>query len=197
MAEHDTDSIQAIVNLYPRFDGKDQTHVLEYKGKRCVSLSFHQQSFAAILQGEPKPTTAQDSPAVATWTRANENRFGILFFTTERSAHNVVKKHMGKTRENEVGNGQAAWNALEKKYNSNTKEARRAYHEYLHNTKMKSGDDPDDFLYIMGGYRERLKDMGQLVPDERHEDIILQALPAEYESVRTARYEAGFSPGRY
>ena len=31
--------------------------------------------------------------------------------------------------------------------------------------------------------------MGQPVPDERYEDIILQALPAEYERVRTASYE--------
>ena len=164
MAEHDTDSIQVIVNLHPRFDGNDKTHFLEYKDKLRVSLSFHWQSVAAIPEGEPKPITAQNSPAVATWTRANENLFGILFFTTERSAHNVVKKHMGKTREDGVGNGQAAWNALEKKYNGNTKKARRAYHEYLHNTKMKSGDDPDDFLYTMDGYRERLKDMGQPVP---------------------------------
>ena len=189
MAEYGTDSIQAIVNLYPRFDGKDKTQFLEYKDKLRVSLSFRRQSVAAILQGEPKPTTAQNSPAVATWTRANEHLFGILFFTTELSAHNVVKRHMGKTREDGVGCGQAAWNALEKKYNSSTKEARRAYHEYLHNAKMKSGDDPDDFLYTMDGYRERLKDMGQPVPDERYEDIILQALPAEYERVRTASYE--------
>ena len=154
-----------------------------------MSLSFHRQSVAAILQGEPKPTTAQNSPAVATWTRANENLFGILFFTTERSAHNVMKKNMGKTWEDGVGNGQVAWNALEKKYNSNTKEARRAYHQYLHNTKMKSGSDPDDFLHTMDGYCERLKDMGQPVPDERYEDIILQAFHAEYERVRTASYE--------
>ena len=189
MAEHDTDSIQAIVNLYPRFDGKDKTHFLEYKDKLCVSLSLHWQRVAAILEDEPKPITAQSSPTVATWTRANENLFGILFFTTERSAHNVVKKHMGKTREDGVGNGQAAWNALEKKYNSNTKGARRAYHEYLRNTKIKSGDDPDDFQYTMDGYRERLEDMGQPVPDERYEDIILQALSAEYERVRTASYK--------
>ena len=54
---------------------------------------------------------------------------------------------------------------------------------------MKSGNDPDDFVYTMDGDRERLKDMGQPVPDERYEDIILQALPAEYERVRTASYE--------
>ena len=54
---------------------------------------------------------------------------------------------------------------------------------------MKSGNDPDDFLYTMDGFRERLEDMGQPVPDERYEDIILQAIPAEYERVRTASYE--------
>ena len=114
MAEYGTDSIQVIVNLYPRFDGKDKTQFSEYKDKLCVSLSSHRQSVTAILQGEPKPTIAQNSPAVVTWTHANENLFGILFFTTERSAHNVMKKHMGKTREEGVGNGQAAWNALER-----------------------------------------------------------------------------------
>ena len=56
---------------------------------------------------------------------------------------------------------------------------------------MKSDDDSDDFLYTMDGYRERLEDMGQPVLDERYEDIILQALPAEYERVRTASYERG------
>ena len=54
---------------------------------------------------------------------------------------------------------------------------------------MMSDDDPDDFLYTMDGIRERLEDMNQPVPDERYEDIILQALPAEYGRVRTASYE--------
>ena len=162
---------------------------MDYKDKLRVVLSFHRQSVAAILQGDPKPPAAQNSTAVATWERANENLFSILFFTTERSANNVVKKHMGKTREDGVGNGQAAWNALEEKYNSHTKEATRAYHEKLNSTKTKPGDDPDDFLYTMDGFRERLKDMDQPVPDERYEDIILQAIPAEYERVRTASYE--------
>ena len=72
MAEYGTNSIQAIANLHSRFDGKNKTQFLEYKDKLRVSLSFHRQSVAAILQGEQKPTTAQNSPAVATWTRANE-----------------------------------------------------------------------------------------------------------------------------
>ena len=59
----------------------------------------------------------------------------------------------------------------------------------MHNANTKSGDDPDDFLYIMDGYCERLKDTGQPAPDEQYEDIIPQALPAEYERVCTASYE--------
>ena len=66
MVEYGTDSIRAIVNLYPRFDGKDKTQLLEYKDNLRVNLSFDRQSVAAILQGEPKPTTTQNSPAVAT-----------------------------------------------------------------------------------------------------------------------------------
>ena len=190
MAEHDTNCIQpAMLNFCPRFDGKDKAQFLEYKDRLRVVLSFYRQSVAVILQGETKPTAAQNSTAVASWERANENLFSILFFTTERSANNVVKRHIGKTREDGVGNGQAAWSALEEKYNSHTKEARRAYHEKLHSTKMKSGDDLDDFLYTMDGFRERLEDMGQPVPDERYEDIILQSLSAEYGRVRTASYE--------
>ena len=123
---------------------------------------------------------------MATWECAKENLFSILFFTTERSASNVVKKHMGKTQEDGVGNGQAGWNAPEEKCNSPTKEAKRAYHEKLHRTKMKSRGDPDDFLYTMDGFHERLEDIGQPVSDERYEDIILQSIPAEYERVRTA-----------
>ena len=101
---------------------------------------------------------------------------------------------MGKTREDGVRNGQAAWNALKKKYNSNTKEARRVHHEYLHNAKMKSGDDPDDFLYVMDGYRERLKGMGQPVPDERYEDIILRPfLPSTRGSAQLATRDGIFT----
>ena len=54
---------------------------------------------------------------------------------------------------------------------------------------MKSGDDPDDFLYNMDVFRERLEEMDQSVPDEQDKDIDLQVLPAKYERVRTARYE--------
>lgn len=54
---------------------------------------------------------------------------------------------------------------------------------------MMSRDDLEDFLFVVDGYRNRLKKMGQLVPDQRDEDIILRALPAEYGRDRIASYE--------
>ena len=54
---------------------------------------------------------------------------------------------------------------------------------------MEPGDDSDDFLYTMDGYRERLKGIAQPVPDERYEDVIFWLLPAEYEMVSTANYK--------
>ena len=122
MAEHDTNCIQpTMLDFCPRFDGKDKAQFLEHKYRLRVVLSFYRQSVAAILQAETKPTAAQNSAAVASWERVNENLFSILFFTSECSAINVVKRHIGKTREDGVGNRQAAWSALEEKYNSHTK----------------------------------------------------------------------------
>ena len=140
------------------------TIILSQPYRRRVStdrLNREGSQLAASLEGEPGPTPAGK--------------------TLPHSFPETSRFRRERARD--------LWNALEKKYNSNTKEAGRANHEYLHNTKMKSGDDPDDFLYIMDDHRERLEGMGQPVPDERYEGIILQALPAEYERVRTASYE--------
>ena len=92
MAEHDTNNIQAMLKFYPHFDGKDNAHFSDYTDK----LRVHRQSVAAILQGDPRPPAAQNSTAVATWERANENLFSILFFTTERSANKRGKKAHGQ-----------------------------------------------------------------------------------------------------
>ena len=127
--------------------------------------------------------------AVATWTCSNQNLFSLQIFTSARSANKLLKKHVDKTLEDEVSNGHAAWTAMEEKCNSHTKQPRRAYLKQLYNIKMESGDDPDDFIYSKDGYCERLEVMGQPVPDARYEDIILQALPVEYERVRTASYK--------
>ena len=44
-------------------------------------------------------------------------------------------------------------------------------------------------LFVLDECRDLLEETGQTVHDERYEDIILQALPPEYERVRTASDE--------
>lgn len=54
---------------------------------------------------------------------------------------------------------------------------------------MRGGQDPDDLFFVLDECRDLLHEMGQTLHDERYEDIILGALPIEYESVLTASYE--------
>ena len=72
----------------------------------------------------------------------------------------MVRRFMGKTQEDGIGDEQAAWAALREKYDVNAKEERREFHDKLHNTTMQFGDDPEDF-FVMDGYRDRLEEMGQ------------------------------------
>ena len=49
---------------------------------------------------------------------------------------------------------------------------------------MKSGEDPIDFFANLDEQRLRLADMGETLTDESYEDIILRALPKEYDFIR-------------
>ena len=53
-----------------------------------------------------------------------------------------VKRFEDKKAEDGTGDGHAARQALNKKYSSQTREARRACHETLVNAKMESGRIP-------------------------------------------------------
>ena len=192
-----SNNTRAAIKNCPVFAGRNKDTFGEYKSKVRVCLSLYSKPVFEVFQGMTQPssrlgtadTEALDIAAERRWQQANHDLWSILFLTTSGSANNVVKKFEGKRPEDGTGNGQAAWNALNEKYNSHTKEARRACHEKLVNTKMEPGQDPDDFFFILDKCRDRLEEMGQTMHDERYEDIILQALPAEYERVRIASYE--------
>ena len=83
-----------------------------------------------------------------------------------------------------LGDGAEAWAALSTRFDANTKEIRRECREQLLNTVMPSGEDPADFVSRMDETRLRVKDMGESLPDESYEDLILRAQPKEYDFVR-------------
>ena len=85
----------------------------------------------------------------------------------------------GKTRENGVEHGQDAWKALREKYDGCSREALRAAHREFQTVKIRSDEDPDDFLYIKDRCRDRLNSVTPTEgpSDRRHEDINL-AVPS-------------------
>ena len=56
---------------------------------------------------------------------------------------------------------------------------------------MKSGEDPIDFFAKLDEQRLRLADMGETLTYESYEDIILRALPKEYDFVRQQSHMNG------
>ena len=58
----------------------------------------------------------------------------------------------------------------------------------MNHTKMTPGQDPDEFLYIMDSRRDRLNTSTppEGPTDRQYEDILLQALSPDYESIRRA-----------
>ena len=55
----------------------------------------------------------------------------------------------------------------------------------MNSARMSPGQDPDEFLYELDTHRERLNvfDSPEVLTDRQSEDIILQALPPEYECI--------------
>ena len=64
-------------------------------------------------------------------------------------------------------------------------------HRELETVKMRSDEEPDDFLYKKDRCRDRLNSVTpkEGPSDRRYEDIILQCLPPEYDRVRQTHFE--------
>ena len=61
----------------------------------------------------------------------------------------------------------------------------------MNSARMSPGQDPDEFLYELDTRRECLNacDPPERPTDRQFEDIILHALPPEYERIRTSHLE--------
>ena len=110
--------------------------------------------------------------------------YSILFFATEGSANITVKRFQARPQARQKADGVGAWEELSVRLDGNTKEARRACCEKLTHASMTFGEDPIDFFAKLDEQRLRLAVMGETLTDESYEDIILRALPKEYDFVR-------------
>ena len=186
-------NIQYVVKQVSKFDGKNADDFLELSSKLRVSLSLYSKPIFVIVQGSQRPSGLDNVQVTARegWRDANHNLFSILFFTTSGPAFSDVGRFEGKTRDDGVGHGQDAWTALREKFDGCSREALRMAHRELETVKMRSDEDPDDFLYKKDRCRDRLN---SVTPKEgpsnrRHEDIILQCLLPEYDRIRQTHFE--------
>ena len=68
----------------------------------------------------------------------------------------------------DLGDEVAAWKSLKKRFDGNTKEARRACREKLFSSVMRAGSDPTDFIAKMDDLRLRLADIGDEILDDTY-----------------------------
>ena len=169
----------AVIKNCPVFAGRNKELFQEYEGKLRVCLSLYSKAVFEVFEGKAQPSSTLGSTDTAMpnanaehkWLQANQNLWSVLLLTTSGSADNTVKKSEGKRPEDGAGHGQMEWKALTEKYNGHTKEARRACHEKLVNTKMEAGQDPGGFFVILDECRDLLEEMGQTIRNERYEGI--------------------------
>ena len=151
-------NVQHVMKQASKFDGKNVDNFLEWSSKLRLSLSLYSKPTFEIVQGSQRPSGVDNDQVTARedWDDANHNLFSILFCTTSGPAFSVVRGFEGKTREDRVGHGQDAWGALREKFNGYSREALRKAHRELETVRMRSDEDPDDFLYKKDRCRDRL-----------------------------------------
>ena len=186
-------NVQHVVKQVSKFAGKNADDFIKWSSKLRVSLSLYSKTIFEIVQGSQRPSGLDSDQVTACegWDDANYNSFSILYFTISGPVFSVVRRFEGKRREDGVGCGQYAWSALRRKFDGCSREALRAAHRELETVKMRSDEDPDDFLHKKDRYRDRLD---YVTPkegpsDRRYEDIILQYLPPEYDRIRQTPFE--------
>ena len=187
MEDTRTNTVATMAKGLPRFNGKDKHAYRDWKARVKVHLNMSAPDIYNILMGqeEPNPTAGGD---LVRWQRNNANLYSVLFLATNGGATTVVRRHEGKKPEDGLGDGQAAWQALEEKYDAVSNATRQELYEELAKTKMKQDQDPDDFLYIMETARDRLHDMGEHITPERFGDLLLNALTPDYNFVRNTSF---------
>ena len=186
-------NVQHVVKQVSKLDDKNADYFLEWSSKLRVSLSFYSKLIFEIVQGSQRPS-GLDNNEVTTregWDDANQNLFSIIYFTTSGPAFPVVCRCEGKTREDGVGHGKDAWAAPREKFDGCSREALRAAHRELETVKLRSDEDPDDFLYKKDRCRDRLNSVTPKKgpSDRRYEDILFQCLPPEYDRIRQTHFE--------
>ena len=139
----------------------------------CQAFGLYAREMLKVFDGAPRPGET-NANGVAALETANNKIYSILFFLTEGSANITVRAHES-TEQGCLGDGVAAWKSLKKRFDGNTKEARRVCREKLFSGAMLAGSGPTDFIAMMYDLRLRLADMGEEMLDDTYADLLLNS----------------------
>eukprot|EP00903_Cladosiphon_okamuranus_P019283 g17724.t1 len=158
-------------------------------------INIHAPELLTVLRGSARPDPLAATQAkVDAWDKANSRLYSLLFFATSSSARLTVQSHRTATTTAD-GNGQAAWEALNARFDGCTQEARRACHRELFNLKHVAGGDPIDFFSKACELKLRLATLGEPVSDNVYLDITLSGLTSapEFHFIREMHYREEFT----
>ena len=155
-----------------KFSGKNPADFKDWRKETCLILSINRTDLVNIMKGDRRPegfTTPDEATtlaqAQATYDKASQDLYTILYLITEKPAQLLVLKH-----EDEAGiggNGQKAWQELESKFLKVTDEVIRAKLAELVATSMKPDQDPDDYFMEAILKRNEVAGMGEPMTDRR------------------------------
>ena len=147
--------VTSTIKNIPRFDGTKPDNYREWTPRTGVVLSMSNKDVFDVLNGSIKPAPAvidSDTPDTPTnlveiqrWKRACETLFSVLYLVTSGPVATLALQYEDRTLAGGLGHGHKARSVLYTKYNSNSKEARRACYEKLVSFRMEEGQDPDDY----------------------------------------------------
>eukprot|EP00903_Cladosiphon_okamuranus_P005795 g5742.t1 len=94
-----------------------------------------------------------------------------------------------------MGDGAAAWQALNERFDAQTQEARRACHNELFNLRHVAGGDPIDFFTKGWDLKLRLQVLGEEVSDDVYLDVLLTGLTKapEFKFIKEMHYREEFT----
>ena len=186
--------VTSTIRNIPRFDGTKPENDHECRSTTRVVLPMSNKDVFDALNrsAEPLPAiTDSDTPDIPTnlvdiqcWKRACDTLFSVLHLVASGAAATLIRQHKGRTSTGGLGHRHKSWDALYTKYNSNSKEARRACYEKLVSFRMEEGQGPDDYTITVIEIRRRLNELGEKQSDERFDDILLQGLNDYYGFVK-------------
>ena len=154
-----------------------------------MGMSYHNKRLFGVVNGNSYPEGDTNATVLKKWNSDNCDLFFILCFVTTGSANILVHQFEGKRQGESLGDGISAWLALAESMTAIPKKTRRAcYGDLTAHKKMRHGVDPEDFFFKMEDIRVRLKDMGDVISDERFDDIILRAITTDYDYVQQTSF---------